>query len=769
MLPGPRDPLRRSMRWPSAHVWWMACWVSWAACADSPVSFRRDVMQLLSKAGCNAGACHGNASGKGGFKLSLRGEDPEADYRALVEDLSGRRINRVQPDDSLILLKPTTTLPHEGGLRFSPDSPAYRRFHEWIAKGAINDRADPPVVTRLEVWPAQQVLLEPAKEFVIHAVAHFADGAERDVSTEAVYEASNPFLQISPEGKVRREQFGEAVVLVRYLNQQQPVRVLFVPARPEFRWQNQRPANYIDEHIFVKLKTVRLNPGDLVGDALFLRRAHLDLLGRIPTPAEARAFLADTREGKRSELIEQLLNRPEYADFWALKWSDLLRVEERTLDRKGMGVFHRWIRDSFAANKPLDQFVREMITARGSTYAQPAANFYRANRTPIDRALAVSQVFLGTRLNCAQCHNHPFDRWSQDDYHDWGAVFARVNYKVLRNDRKDENDSHEFKGEQIVYVAASGEVPNPHTGKAAVPRMLGMNEPMTAVNKLGDSEAPTGEARIAVRRFDELETLAHWLTSATNQLFARVQANRIWFNLMGRGLVDPVDDFRATNPASHPELLDALGTDFAQGGFDVRHLIRTIMNSRSYQSAPPANAVEAEDEINYSRTLARKLSAEQLLDAQHQVTDVPVSRDNYPELTRVVQFPGASPLKQKGSTTEDTFLQVFGKPKRLLTCECERSEATTMAQALELISGPSLNRLITREDNALGRWLDSDPTGETAMNELYWSALVRAPEPAEASRVRSLLAAATDRAGRRAVLEDLTWALLNSKEFILRQ
>lgn len=773
MLPAHREWLRPTTRWLAgargSFAWLAGLGVLLGISrADSPVSFRRDVMQLLSKGGCNAGACHGNASGKGGFKLSLRGEDPEADYRALVEELSGRRINRVQPEESLLLLKPIAAVAHEGGQRFAADSPAYLRLREWISGGALNDHTTAPVPTRLEVWPTQQVLLEPERELTIRAVAHFADGSHRDVSTEAVYEASNPLLQISPAGRVQREHFGESVVLVRYLNQQLPVRILFAPARPDFRWANPQPANYIDEHIFAKLRTVRLNPGEIANDALYLRRAYLDLLGRLPSPNETRAFLSDTAEGKRGELIDRLLDRPEFAEFWALKWSDLLRVEERTLDRKGMGAFHNWIRESFATNKPLDQFVRELITARGSTYAQPAANFYRANRTPIDRALTVSQVFLGTRLNCAQCHNHPFDRWSQDDYHDWGAVFARVNYKVLRNDRKDENDSHEFKGEQIVYVAASGELPNPRTGKAAVPRMLGMNEPMGASGASEDAAA-AGDPRLGPRRFGELETLARWLTSPTNHVFARVQANRLWFHLMGRGLVDPVDDFRATNPASHPELLEALGADFAQHGFDVRHLIRTIMNSRTYQVGPAATATEAEDELNYSRSVPRRLSAEQLLDAQHQVTGVPFSRENYPGLTRAVQLPGGTPLKQKGASLQDGFLQVFGKPKRLLSCECERSEATTMAQALELISGPSLHQLITKDTNALSRGLEADPSGETAVDELYWSALARAPQPAELARIRQLLTQAPDVTGRRAVLEDVTWALLNSKEFVLRQ
>lgn len=754
-FPGWRVGIHRALAGGIAAVMFAAAAV--ATSPEPPVSFRRDIMQVLSKSGCNAGPCHGNANGKGGLKLSLRGEDPAADYRALVEDLAGRRLNRVRPDESLLLQKPATIVPHQGGERFTPQAPAYRRLREWIAAGAADDHDSAPVVTHLEVTPGAQVLIEPAQEVTIRAIAHFADGSQRDVSAEAVYETSNPFVQVTPEGRIRREQFGETVVLVRYLNQQQPVRIAFVPARLAYRPDSIAPVNYIDAHVFAKLRTFRLNPGRPVNDALFLRRAHLDLLGGLPTPAESRAFIADAAENKRPRLIERLLERPEFADFWALKWADLLRVEERTLDRKGLQVFHEWIRDCFAHNVALDVFARELIVARGSTYAHPAANFYRANRTPIDRALTVAQVFLGTRLNCAQCHNHPFDRWSQDDYHDWGAVFARVNYKMLRNDRRDENDTHEFKGEQIVYVAAQGELANPRTGRPAIPRLLGTMTP------LGTSVADPD-------RFADLAAVARWLTAPTNQVFSCVQANRIWSSLMGRGLVDPVDDFRATNPASHPELLAALGADFAGHGFDVRYLIRTIMNSYAYQTdSTPPGAPDGDDDINYAHTVPRRLTAEQLLNAQHTVLGVPFADPRYPGVTNVIQLPGGSPLKSAGLTADESFLQVFGKPKRLLTCECERSVATTMGQALELISGPGLHRLITQPDNALTRWLAADGSGETAVRELYWSAVSRAPQPAELARLLPQLAAATQTAERQAILEDLAWALINSKEFVLRQ
>jgi hypothetical protein len=419
----------------------------------APVSFRNDVMAVLSKAGCNAGACHGNANGKAGFKLSLRGEDPAWDLNALTRDHYARRVNLLEPEQSLILLKPTTQLAHEGGKRFTTGSTEHETLRQWIAEGMSNDLATAPRLTRLEVTPLEQVLLTPQDTVQLNARATFSNGQHRDVTAQAVYEPANTLVKVTPAGLVQRQNFGETTVLVRYLTEQVPVRLAFVPDRPGFKWQPPPPNNYIDELVFAKLRTLRMNPSALCRDEVFIRRAYLDLLGILPTADEARAFVADERRNKRSRLVDTLLQRREFADFWALKWSDLLRIEERTLDTKGMQEFHHWIRQSIADGKPLDQFVRELITARGSTYLHPAANFYRANRDAVSRAEAAAQVFLGTQLRCAQCHNHPFDRWTQADYYDWAAVFARVQYKVLENRRRDENDSHEFKGEQIVYLA----------------------------------------------------------------------------------------------------------------------------------------------------------------------------------------------------------------------------------------------------------------------------------------------------------------------------
>jgi hypothetical protein len=357
--------------------------------------------------------------------------------------------------------------------------------------------------------------------------AHFSDGKKRDVTRLAVYEPSVSFVSASADGRVRFAEFGEATVIVRYLNRQMPVRLAYVPARPDFVWSDPPAANYIDEHIFAKLRSLRMNPSYLSGDGEFIRRAYLDALGVLPTADEAREFVSDQSPDKRARLIDRLLERPEFADHWALKWSDLLKNEEKVVDPTGVKLFHDWIRDSFAANKPLDRFVRELIAARGSTYENPPANYYRANRDPITRAEATAQLFLGVRLGCAKCHNHPFDRWTQEDYYRWAALFARVDYKIVTNNRPDDNDKHQFDGEQIVLMKESGEVEDPRTGENLTPRFLGAEEELA----LEDSQ-------------DRLLPLAAWLTSPENELFVRSQVNRIWYHLMGRGLVEPIDDFR---------------------------------------------------------------------------------------------------------------------------------------------------------------------------------------------------------------------------------
>ena len=744
------------------------------------ISFQRDVSAVLSKAGCNAGTCHGNANGKGGFKLSLRSEDPVLDFNALTRDQLGRRVNQIAPDQSLLLLKATAQNAHEGGKRFEKDSIEYRILRDWIATGMKTDAPDLPKPSGLEVQFAKAgsahpvpssalsqslltsahtmkpvdgglIVLDQGNALQLQATARFADGSTRDVSSLAVYEPVGDIAKAGHDGLIERQKFGETTVLVRYLNQQMPVRLAFVPDQPGFKWSRPRENNVVDKEVFAKLRQLRMNPSELCSDEVFIRRAYLDLLGLVPGAEEARAFVKNRSRSKRAKLIDALLERPEFADFWALKWSDLLRNEEHALDAKGVQVFNGWIRQSIAEHKPLDQFVREIVVARGSTYSVPPANFWRANRDPIMRAETTAQVFLGTRLQCAKCHNHPFDRWTQNDYYGWSAVFAGIDYKVLENKRIISTDKHEWNGEQVVFISNKGNVTDPRTGRPAPPALLAARTEVSG----SDSEG-------------RLDALATWLTNPDNPYFARTQVNRIWYHLMGRGLVEPVDDFRATNPPSHPELLDALTHDFVKHGFDIRQTIRAIMNSRSYQLTTEPNASNRADATNYSHNQIRRLTAEQLLDSQSEATGAPLKFAGHPPGTRAAQLAGVNPKHKQGRKRvgADDFLDVFGKPPRLVASETERSCEPTMSQAFQMVSGPVLNELIQSPDNRLGKWITPARKVESTVEELYWAALTRPPTPAEMKGALAYLKGAKD---QRQALEDVLWSLLNAKEFVFRQ
>ncbi len=717
------------------------------------VSFRNDVEAVIAKAGCNLGTCHGNATGKGGFKISLRGFDPDYDHAALTQDMSGRRINLFEPDRSLLLQKATQALAHEGGKRFAVDSWEYKTLREWIVSGAKREQPNELTLTKLEVTPREQILIEPETKVQLKATAFFSDGSQKDVTSTAVYELAQVGLaKVSREGKVERLKNGEPTVIVRYLDKQQPVRLAFVAARPEFVWVGQRENNYIDRQVFAKLKNLRMTPSKVCTDEVYARRAYLDLLGIPPTVDEAKAFATDKSPDKRERLVDKLLARPEFTDFWTLKWADSLRVESRTMDFTGMTKFHEWIHDAVARNVPVNQFASAILSALGSTYAVPQTNFYRAMREPNARAEAIAQVFLGTRLRCAQCHNHPFDRWTQDDYFNWAAVFARVDYKIIENKDVDKNDKHEFNGEQIVQLLKEAKLTNPRTGEPAKAKLLG-------ADKL---DSKTTDA------MKDLDAAAEWLTNEKNPFFAQAQANRIWFHLMGRGLVDPVDDFRATNPASHPDLLKALAKEFVECGFDMRHLIRTIMNSSVYQLSSEPNENNAEDQTNYSHAIVRRLGAEQLFDSLHQFAGVRPAFAAFPQATRAAMLPGPAKPSKKHSTVGDSerWLVKFGAPPRLLACECERSNDTTMGQAFTLMSGPQLNNLIRRKDNVLTALLKDKSTYDEKIEELFWRALSHAPTDEDRKRLAQTVRENPD---HRAALEDVAWSLVNAKEFVLRR
>ena len=722
---------------------------------SGPPSFRNDVMAVLARSGCSLGTCHGNQNGKGGLKLSLRGQDPEADFITLTRQLASRRVNALIPGESLLLRKPSMQVPHEGGRRFASDASEYQILRNWIAAGMPADADSAPRLIRLDVAPTAITLHEPKYATMLKATAAFSDGSERDVTSLAVLESSDPAVRISADGTVtfsESRSSRQTSVTVRYLNRQTTARIEFVPARPGFVFASPAPNNFIDSLVFAQLQRLQINPSQVCDDTTFLRRVYLDLTGRLPTVPQAREFLESYDADKRSGLIDGLLASPEFVDFQTLRWADLLRVEDKTLDSKGVEVFYRWIRDSIATDKPLNQFAAEIIAARGSTYSEPPANFYRALRTPEERAESTAQVFLGVRLQCAKCHNHPFDHWTQDDYYSWTNFFARVDYKIIENKRRDENDKHEFDGEQIVMMKHEGNVKNPTTGKTVGLRFLGDGE-----NSANDDETS-----------DRLQSLSKWLRSSDNRRFAATQANRIWFQLLGKGIVDPIDDFRSTNPPSNPELLDALTQEFVTRDFRVRELMRMILNSQTYQLSSEPNETNVDDETSFSHAIPQRLTAEQTLDAISQILDVPAKFGGYPDGTRAVQLAGVRNGGHRYSRPEsgDKFLALFGKPNRLQTCECERTGETTLAQTMEMVSGELITELLRDPENRVADSVQSSESAARFLDNFWWSALSRPPSGAE---LASMLQHVTQGSDPKSALQDIAWAVLNSNEFLLRR
>ncbi|MCA9065444.1 MAG: DUF1549 domain-containing protein [Planctomycetaceae bacterium] len=546
----------------------------------------------------------------------------------------------------------------------------------------------------------------------------------------------------------------------RYLDQQVPVRLEFVANRPDFQFQAPDPVNVIDELVFDQLKRLKINPSDTCNDGTFVRRVWLDVTGLLPPADQARKFVNSTDPHKRAALIDQLLSSPEFIDQQTMRWADLLRAEEKTLDATGLAAYHKWIHERMAADTPLNEFVAELISARGSTYHVPATNFYRALRQPDERAEATAQVFLGIRLQCAKCHNHPFDRWSQDDYYGWANYFGRIDYKIIENKRRDSNDKHEFSGEQIVELKSEGDVTNVRTGKPADLRFLGdksSGSPPTV---------PAAEAETEPAETDRLTTLASWFRN-DNQRFAVTQTNRIWYQLMGRGIVDPVDDFRATNPPVNPALLQALTAEFLRGQQRTRPIMRLILNSRTYQLSSVSNPTNADDEHCFSHVTPQRLTAEQTLDALTRVLETSATFGGHSDGTRAVQLVGVRNGEFRYSRPEsgDRFLKLFGRPNRLQSCECERTNETTLAQTFELISGELTTELLAKPDNRIVRAVSSDQSTDEFLSDLYWSALARAPTDDEKSSLTNYINRATE---RRTALQDVTWAVLNSNEFLLR-
>lgn len=705
------------------------------ACAQpiAKVRFVRDVEPVLAKSGCNAGACHGSFQGRGGLRLSLFGFDPRADYDALVKQLRGRRVFPGAPAQSMLLRKPSLDVPHGGGRRIAHDDEAYRTLHDWIAQGLAAPEPEADLVRRLIVEP-QEATLPVGAEVALTVQAEFSDGELRDVTRWAQFESRNPnSASVSVMGMVKALSPGQTAITARYLGALVPISVV-TPFQTLDAFPELPRFNYIDALVEAPWRGVGLLPAELCSDEEFLRRVYLDLIGTLPTAQEAREFLASTDEAKRSRRIDDLLARPEYVEYWTLKWSDLLRAHRRSLGDKGLGSFLGWLRQALRENRPVDAMVRELLVARGNLYQHGPVAFFFIDKGPEELAETTAQVFMGVRLQCAHCHHHPFEVWSQEDYYGLAAFFAGM-------ERKDTREGGTYGGSQSVRFTPGGVLSHPGTGAPIRPRALGA----------APSEAPL-EA-------DSRQLLADWLCTAQNPFFARNLVNRYWGALLGRGLVEPVDDLRGSNPASHPELLEALTRDFVDHGFDARHMLRTIANSRVYQLASRTSPrVDVENRF-FSYHRVRRLPAEVLLDAINQVCGTHETFAGLPPGTRAISLPDPS--------VESYFLEVFGRPKRTTTCECERGGQPDLVQALHLINSERISSKLSAAEGRVALGLKAGRSNDDLLDELYLAALARYPSESERRTCAEFLAPIDmhDPSSRGAVFEDLLWTLLNCAEF----
>ncbi len=705
------------------------------AIVSGEVNFELDVLPILTAKGCNAGACHGKSRGQNGFALSLLGFDPEFDFTAIVKEAHGRRVFPAAPDNSLLLRKASLGMPHGGGLRLPADSPEYETVRRWINGGLPRSTANAPALVRISIEPPEHIMAAGTSE-QLRVLAHYSDGSVRDVTRLTDFQSSEAGVVTIDGGLVTAGTLpGESTLMARYMNHIATWNTAIPLAStvdPEFYARLPRQ-NFIDGHVWDKLAKLGLEPSPPASDGTFLRRAYLDVIGRLPTPDEARAFLASTAPNKRAELVDGLLDRPEYADFWANKWADLLRPNPYRVGIKPTMALDAWIREQFRRNAPYDQFVRELLTAQGSTWRNGAATLFRDRRTPDEITPVVSQLFLGIRLECAKCHHHPFEAWAQEDFYSLAAYFARVTHKG-------EGISPPISGgEEIVYVAPSGSVAHPITGKTLEPRPL------------------FGEARAIAEGEDPRAAVAEWIASPKNPYFAQVAVNRVWADLMGRGLVDPVDDLRATNPPSNPALLAALGESFAADGYDFKKLLRTIMTSYAYGLSGETAPRNVSDTRNYSRHLRQRLRAEVLLDAMCDVTGVSEEFDGMPRDARSMEI--------WTHRVESLFLDAFGRPDANQDPPYERTSDTTVVQALHLMNAPDLHKKVTSDQGRASQLAASDRTATQIVEDLYLATYSRLPTAAELADVTPVI---EQNPNRRQATEDLMWALLNTPEFIFK-
>jgi hypothetical protein len=697
-------------------------------------SFRNHVIPVMTKAGCNQGACHGALAGKNGFKLTLRGYDPDLDYDMLTRQSVGRRVSMTEPAASLILQKPTATISHGGGKRFATNSLEYRVIAEWIAAGTPPPSLKDKEVASLEIYP-KSAILKPGQEQQLVVRAKYTDGTIDDVTRWVKYTSNNEGVAtVDDNGLVKMTGNGEAAVTLWYSS-----RVLYATLTSPYNNQvnpdvyTKYPRNnYIDEFVIAKLKSLNIAPSPIASDSVFIRRAYLDAAGILPTAEEVEQFINDKSPDKRKKTINALLERDEYVDYWSYKWSDLLLVSSKKLRPNAMFAFYNWIRDSVKENKHWDEFAREIFTGSGSTRQNGALNYFILHKDIIDLTENTTQAFLGQRLTCARCHNHPLEKWTQKQYFQMANMFARVGIK-----------NGPDPGDSVIFAKTSGDINHPRLLRPLAPT------PLDGTSLSIESQA------------DRRVPFANWLTSPKNDYFSRSIVNRVFGNFMGRGLVDPIDDVRATNPASNEDLFAALAKDFVDHKFDIKYLIRTVMNSTTYQLASEANSTNQDDKKFYSKYIIKRLPAEVLLDSMSRVTGVPTQFAGYPAGTRAMQLPDTQVVSQ--------FLNVFGRPARNICDSSERSFDPTISQALHVINGDTLNKKLSNPDGYIALLLKLGLSDSRIVEHMTLSAFGRYPTEAEKAELGGMLQKArsnTQKEVREQALQDMVWAMLTSKEFM---
>ncbi len=712
-------------------------WVRVKPKRERSLSFTNDILPIFTRADCANSGCHGSVRGKKGFKLSLFGTDPAFDYAAITKDADGRRISRNDPADSLVLRKPSFQEPHGGGQRFEVDSTQYNLMLEWLKANAPFDEPGQPRLSSVEVFPHDWRFIGLGSSLQLVVVGRYSDGSVRDLTGTVRFISNVPaIVSAGEDGVIQADTPGETAVMVRTAGFATAVPVRVVKDRPMRDYPEITRNNYIDEHVFRKLRDINIVPSELATDEEFLRRVYFDVIGLPPTLEETAAFLSSNADDKRARLIDELLDRPERADVWAMRFADMFRAGYNEAGQKGGGAVARWFRDRVREDLPYDEMARRLLVSQGRHDFEGISNFYFVSReiTPEESGVNVSQLFLGLQIECARCHNHPFENWTQNDFYNFSAFFARISRKDMY-----------LNNHNASYLMEEGEVKHPTTGDAMQPKYLdGAYEP----------EVPGEDVR---------EKLAEWVTARDNPFFAKATVNRVWKFFMGRGLVEPVDDFRVTNPSTNDELLNALAANFIEGGYSLKLLERQILSSRAYQLSSQPNATNADDEINYSKFIVRRLMSEQLIDGMTQVTGVPEKFPTQPLGVRAM----AIPVLPYGKP--HYMMKAFGRHE-LREVICERDAEPSVAQVMHLISGDTLQRQITGRDGNLDAWLaDSSLGDEQIVERLYLAALSREPQPDEVeAAVGPLARSGAGSEDRRRTFEDLLWALFNSKEFLFQ-